>query len=143
MTFFASAGDNGTGNLDANGNIYSFPTVGFPASSPYVTAVGGTSLYATTTGTYQSETVWDEVAKSAGATGGGISQYFSEPSYQQNNLPSSVQKELKGHRGLPDISWNADPLTAILVYISFISPAGYYFIGGTSEGSPQWAGVLA
>lgn len=144
VTFFASAGDGGTGNPDINGNIYPFPTVGFPASSPYVTAVGGTSLYATTTGTYQSETVWDEVAQGAGATGGGISQYFSEPSYEQKNLPSSVQKELKGHRGLPDISWNADPLTSILVYISFIpNGVGYYFIGGTSEGSPQWAGVIA
>jgi subtilase family serine protease len=144
VTFFASAGDFGTGNPDINGNIYPFPTVGFPASSPYVTAVGGTSLYATTTGSYQSETVWDEVAKSGGATGGGISQYFHEPSYQHKNLPSSVQKELKGFRGLPDISWNADPYTAILVYISFLTgKAGYYFIGGTSEGSPQWAGITA
>ena len=144
VTFFASAGDAGTGNPDINGNIYSFPTAGFPASSPYVTAVGGTSLYATTTGTYQSETVWDEVAKSGGATGGGISQYFPEPSYQQKNLPNSVQKKLKGYRGLPDISWNADPYTSILVYISFLlKGTGYYFIGGTSEGSPQWAGVIA
>jgi subtilase family serine protease len=43
------------------------------------------------------------------------------------------------------VSWNADPNTAILVYTSFLgaSQAGYYFIGGTSEGSPSWAGVVA
>jgi subtilase family serine protease len=49
-----------------------------------------------------------------------------------------------GFRGIPDISYNADPFTSILVYLSFIpGQAGYYFIGGTSEGSPQWAGIIA
>ena len=144
VTFFASAGDNGSSNVDINGNIYPFPTVGFPASSPYVTAVGGTSLYATTSGTYQSETVWDEVARSGGASGGGISQYFKEPSYQTTSLPSSDQKLLNGYRGVPDIAYNADPYTSILVYISFLpGQVGYTAIGGTSEGSPQWAGIAA
>lgn len=144
VTFFASSGDSGSSNVDINGNIYPFPTVGFPASSPYVTAVGGTSLFASTAGTYQSETVWDEVAQAAGAGGGGISQFFKEPDYQQQTLPGSVQSQLNGHRGIPDISWNADPLTSILIYLSFIpNQAGYFAIGGTSEGSPQWAGVMA
>lgn len=144
ITVLASAGDNGPANPDVNGTIYPFPTVGFPASSPYVTAVGGTSLFADTNGNYQSETVWDEVAQQAGATGGGISQLFKEPDYQQDTLPQSDQKLLNGHRGLPDISYNADPITAILVYLSFIpGQAGYYGIGGTSEGSPQWAGIIA
>ena len=129
-------------NVNVNGKIYPFPTVIFPASSPYVTAVGGTSLYATTSGVYQHETVWNN---SIGATGGGVSNYFAEPGYQQQNLPSSDQSLLKGNRGLPDIAYNADPNTAILVYISFLggSNNGYYFIGGTSEGSPQWAGIIA
>ncbi len=48
-------------------------------------------------------------------------------------------------RGLPDISWNADPNTPVLVYLSFFGPsaAGYYSIGGTSEGSPSLAGAVA
>jgi subtilase family serine protease len=52
---------------------------------------------------------------------------------------------LNGYRGLPDIAYNADPGTPILVYLSFLGStnAGYYFIGGTSEGSPQWAGIIA
>jgi subtilase family serine protease len=144
VTVLASAGDNGTANPDVNGKIYPFPTVGFPASSPYVTAVGGTSLYASTTGSYQHETVWDEVARGGGATGGGISEYFAEPYYQYATLPSSDQKLLNGHRGLPDISYNADPYTSILVYLSFApNTPGFYAIGGTSEGSPQWAGIVA
>ena len=142
ITFLASSGDSGVANVNVNGKIYPFPTVIFPASSPYVTAVGGTSLYATTSGVYQHETVWNN---SIGATWGGVSNYFAEPGYQQQNLPSSDQSLLKGNRGLPDIAYNADPNTAILVYISFLggSNNGYYFIGGTSEGAPQWAGIIA
>jgi subtilase family serine protease len=143
VTVFASAGDTGSANVELNGTtFYPFPTVGFPASSPLVTAVGGTSLYASTKGRYQSETVWNNAT---GAGGGGISQVFGEPFYQRLTLPRSDQQLLGGHRGLPDISWNADPDTAILIYLSFLgaSNAGYYFIGGTSEGSPQWSGLTA
>ena len=142
VTVLASAGDSGSSNVDVNNVIYPFPTVIFPASSPFVTAVGGTSLYADTSGTYQFEIVWDD--HYIGATGGGVSQQFSEPSYQRS-LPASVQTTLGNHRGIPDVAYNADPNTPILVYVSFLGPqnAGYYFIGGTSEGSPQWAGIIA
>jgi subtilase family serine protease len=146
VTVFASAGDSGSSNVELDGvTVYPFPTVGFPASSPLVTAVGGTSLYADTSGTYQSETVWDEVALGGGAGGGGISQVFHEPEYQKETLPNRVQGQLDHMRGLPDISYNADPYTPILVYVGFLGSAnaGYYFIGGTSEGSPQWAGIAA
>jgi subtilase family serine protease len=146
VTVFASAGDSGSSNVELDGvTVYPFPTVGFPASSPLVTAVGGTSLYADTAGTYQSETVWDEVALGAGAGGGGISQVFREPEYQRETLPKSVQRQLDHKRGLPDISYNADPLTPILIYIGFLGSAnaGYYSLGGTSEGAPQWAGIVA
>ncbi|GAC1389179.1 MAG: hypothetical protein NVSMB38_02550 [Ktedonobacteraceae bacterium] len=51
---------------------------------------------------------------------------------------------MNGKRGIPDIAYNADPRTSILVYLSFIpNAAGYYRIGGTSEGAPQWAGLTA
>jgi subtilase family serine protease len=141
VTVFGSAGDSGTANPDVAGNNYPFPTVNFPASSPLVTAVGGTSLYTDTSGDYQSETVWNS---DGGGTGGGISQQFAEPFYQRF-LPASDQSLLNGHRGLPDISWNADPNTPVVVYLSFFGPseAGYFTIGGTSEGSPQWAGLTA
>jgi subtilase family serine protease len=146
VSVFASSGDAGVSNPDVNGNIYPFPTVGFPASSLLVTAVGGTSLYADTNGNYQRETVWNNNPNiDFSATGGGVSQYFKEPDYQKNSLPASVQKVLKGHRGLPDISYNADPYTSVPVYLGFLggNNNAFYLFGGTSEGSPQWAGITA
>jgi subtilase family serine protease len=137
VTVFASSGDGGVANPNVNGKIYPFPTVNFPASSPFVTAVGGTSLTADTHGDYQSEVAWS-------FSGGGVSQYFNEPSFQ-GNLPASDQVILNGFRGIPDIAYNADPGTPILIYLSFLGAknAGFYTIGGTSEGSPQWAGIIA
>jgi subtilase family serine protease len=142
VTVFAAAGDGGSSNVDANGKTYSFPTVLFPASSPWVTAVGGTSLRASTSGNYQSETVWND---SDGAGGGGVSQVFKEPGYQKLNLPSSVQSVLNGHRGIPDIAYNADPSTGVPIYVGFLPQHknGYYIFGGTSAGAPQWAGIIA
>lgn len=141
-TFFASSGDSGSANVDVNGKIYPFPTVGFPASSPWATAVGGTSLYADANGKYQSETVWNDGIGSA--TGGGVSQYFKLPDYQRF-LPASDRNILKGYRGLPDIASNADPNTGVPVYLGFLGQQnnGYYVFGGTSESSPTWAGILA
>jgi subtilase family serine protease len=141
ISIFASAGDSGSANVDVNNNTYPFPTVGYPASSPWVTAVGGTSLYADTNGNYQKETVWNDGVGSA--TGGGISQYFKEPVYQKF-LPAQTQKLLNGYRGLPDIAMNADPNTPIPVYLGFLgSSSGYYLFGGTSESAPLWAGLTA
>ncbi len=138
VTVFCSSGDSGVANPNLKGKNYPFPTVNFPASDPYVTAVGGTILTADTQGHYQSEVGWS-------GSGGGVSQYFTEPNYQKDNLNSSDKGILKGYRGVPDIAYNADPGSPILVYLSFLgkSSAGYYSIGGTSEGSPQWAGLTA
>lgn len=146
FSIFGSAGDSGTANVDVAGNIYPFPTVNFPSSSPWITSIGGTSLFADANGTYQHETVWNDGASDA--TGGGISQKFAEPFYQFG-LPRSTQKLLNGKRGLPDISINADPNTPVPVFLGFLSlfniglPNGYFLFGGTSEGSPVWAGITA
>jgi subtilase family serine protease len=133
----ASSGDGGSSNVDVNLNPYPFPTVNFPASSPLVTAVGGTSLYADSSGRYLFEITWF-------ARGGGVSQQFAEPAYQYG-LPSSLQQILGRHRGIPDVAYNADSNTTILVYATFLPQPfqGYFGIGGTSEGSPQWAGIIA
>jgi subtilase family serine protease len=145
VTVLAAAGDDGSSNPEnpTSTLYYPFPTVGFPASSPFVTSVGGTILYTDTSGNYQSETVWSDPGCCAG--GGGISQIFKEPVYQQFSLPKSVREELGGMRGVPDVSYNADCNNAIVVYLSYFGPdsAGYYTICGTSEGSPQWAGIVA
>ncbi|MEO8888216.1 MAG: S53 family peptidase [Jatrophihabitantaceae bacterium] len=142
VTFLGSTGDAGTGNPGVDGTVYPFPTVNFPSTSPWVTAVGGTSLNATTSGVYQSETVWNDGI--GDATGGGISQYIPEPWYQRL-LPRATQTLLAGHRAVPDVAFNADPKTGVLVYLGFLGGAnnGYYIFGGTSEGSPSWAGIVA
>jgi subtilase family serine protease len=147
VTVLASAGDWGSTGYELDlATLYPFPCVGFPASSPLVTAVGGTTLFADTSGNYQYETVWNDSSFGfVGAGGGGVSQYFAEPDYQQDSLPRNVQNMLGGYRGIPDVSYNADPVSPILIYLSFFGPAnaGFYMTGGTSEGSPQWAGIVA
>ncbi|HYB00424.1 MAG TPA: S53 family peptidase, partial [Ktedonobacteraceae bacterium] len=132
VSVFASTGDSGSANVELDGTTYyPFPTVGFPASSPLVTAVGGTSLTADSNGNYQSETVWNDL--NIGAGGGGISQVFKEPFYQKGNLPHSVQKTLGNSRGIPDISYNAGVVTGISVYLGFPGVRnGYHIFGGTS-----------
>ncbi len=145
VTVLAAAGDTGTENVDVNNNNYKFPTVLFPASSPYVTAVGGTSLHLDANGNYQSETVWND-SPSGGASGGGVSQYFAEPFYQ-GALRPPLQGTLLGHRGIPDVAFNADPNTPVWVYFGFFPDPSYNglqpFGSGTSAAVPPWAGIVA
>jgi subtilase family serine protease len=117
ITFIASSGDNGI--------------VEYPAASPYVLAVGGTTLSLSTSGTYLSESAWYD-------SGGGYSQYEPEPSYQE-----SVQQT--GMRSVPDVAFDGDPNTGVEVYSTDpISGEGSWQVfGGTSVGAPAWAGVIA
>jgi subtilase family serine protease len=141
VTVLAGAGDNGSTGIELDGvTLYPMRVANFPASSPLVTAVGGTNLYATTEGKYLAESVWNDAF---GRGGGGVSQYFAEPSYQKTSLPQQDQVLLNGFRGLPDISYNADCNSAIQFYESYIQPSGFYITCGTSEGPPQWAGIIA
>ncbi len=145
VTVLAAAGDTGTENVDVLNINYPFPTVLFPASSPFVTAVGGTTLNLDANGDYQSETVWND-SPSDGASGGGVSQYFGEPVYQWAVGPA-LQGTLLGHRGVPDIAFNADPNTPVWVYFGFLPDAeenGFLPVGsGTSAAAPPWAGIIA
>jgi subtilase family serine protease len=136
ISVFASAGDNGTEG-----------GAGYPASSPNVTAVGGTNLFTTLdgSGTYVGETVWGDAANCPlgctigpiGATGGAPSRIFSAPSYQQGVTGYST-------RTTSDVSYNASVYTAAMVYLGFLGDnSGLYFFGGTSSGSPQWAAIGA
>jgi subtilase family serine protease len=77
VTVFASAGDNGSTDYEIDGaTLYPYPVIDYPASSPNVTSVGGTLLYADPEGNYQFETVWNDAY---GAGSSGVSQEFSEP----------------------------------------------------------------
>ena len=119
VAFVASAGDDGAGAQ-------------WPAVSPNVLAVGGTSLTITADGTRISETGWS-------SGGGGLSQYESEPSFER-----SAQNY--GMRATPDVAYNADTNTGYYVYdgTPFANgQTGWYAYGGTSAGAPQWAALIA
>ena len=120
ITFVAAAGDSG-----------SFGGVQWPASSPNVLSVGGTSLYVNSDGSYSTETSWS-------GTSGGYSQIEAKPSYQDNVQTSAV-------RSTPDVSLNGDPNTGFAVYdsLAFQGFSGWQQVGGTSAGAPQWAALIA
>jgi subtilase family serine protease len=166
-TVLASSGDDGTTGLSKQAGEtvdYTYPTVGWPASSPWVTAVGGTQLqygwtwkptsdvpflanggynpaYFAFTSGGNSEPVWNESWLPA-ATGGGPSAIYPAQSWQ------SAQAGIIGKdaRGVPDLSWNAAVNGGVLVWITAFPEyqrAGWHTYGGTSAGSPQVAGLLA
>ncbi len=119
VAFVASTGDDGAG-------------VEWPAASPNVLAVGGTSLTITSAGAYVGETAWSD-------GGGGESAFEAEPSFQDAAQPF-------GKRTTPDVAYDADPNTGIYVYDSFPNSSGYagwFDYGGTSAGAPQWAALIA
>lgn len=122
VTFFASAGDSGHGVI-------------YPAASPYVMSVGGTRLNVDSNGNYASEKAWN-------GTGGGQSQFESEPAYQ-SNYP--IPKDPSNVRGTPDVAYDAAPGTGVAVFdsVPFGSASGWSQVGGTSAGPPQWSALFA
>gem|GEM_PF-987463 len=130
----AATGDWGAYNTNATG---SSPVVQFPASSPDVLAVGGTTLTMNAGGTsYVSETAWScGNPCSSGGTGGGYSTLETEPSYQS----SASISDSGGGRGTPDVAFDADPGTGVYVEEN----GALYDVGGTSFATPSWAAIEA
>src|SRR5262249_17500701 len=100
----------------------------YPAYSPNVLAVGGTSLSLDYWGNVSGEGGW-------GGSGGGPSEYESEPAYQEG-----VQDT--GARTVPDVSYDADPNTGFWVF-NTLGASGWMSVAGTSAGAPQWAALVA
>jgi subtilase family serine protease len=127
VVFFASAGD-------APGVIY-------PAASPNVIGVGGTTISRDqNTGAFQSEAVWNDVYEntysSGSGTGGGPSAYEPRPSYQ-----NAIESIVGSVRGTPDLAAVADPFTGAWVYNTTYQH-GWGIWGGTSLASPVVAGIV-
>jgi subtilase family serine protease len=122
VTFLAASGDSGTG-------------VAYPAASPDVIGVGGTTLVLNANGSYSSETAWS-------GSGGGISTFEREPSFQAQ---FAIPDDARGYRGSPDVSYNANPSTGYAIYdsVAINGYSGWFQVGGTSAGTPQWAGLFA
>lgn len=117
VSFFASSGDGGS--------------LLWPAVSPLVIGVGGTTLNLDSSGNVLSETVWNN---QYGSSGGGISTFIPKPGYQSNFQTSSM-------RGVPDVSYDGDPVTGVPVLDSY--GGGWFQVGGTSAGAPQWNALYA
>ena len=137
ITLIASAGDDGAAQATCDGNSFSL-AASSPASDPLVLGVGGTSLHADgTTGAYQSETVWNESATFEAAGGGGYSVEFARPAYQDGF-------NHRHGRGVPDVAYNAAIDGGVITFFGQDGDGGnFYLFGGTSAGSPQWAGLTA
>jgi kumamolisin len=139
-TVTVAAGDNGSSD-DPSGETSVH--CDFPASSPHALACGGTTLIGNTSSfAISSEVVWNELASSEGASGGGVSDVFPLPSWQANaGVPASTSGSGSGSggRGVPDVAGNADPVTGYLVVVDGKQQP----IGGTSAVAPLWAGLIA
>lgn len=118
IVFFASSGDTGGAVI-------------WPSSSPNVVSVGGTTLNMAGN-TVTSETAWS-------GSGGGVSTYESTPTYQTTYGLTYAK------RATPDVSYDADPNTGVYVYDStpYSGSSGWWTVGGTSAGAPQWAAIQA
>ncbi len=128
-----ASGDDGSNDGQTDGQAH----VDFPSSSPNVLSCGGTTLTGSG-GSIKQEVVWND-GSGNGASGGGVSETFPLPTYQQSaNVPVSVNTGFAG-RGVPDVAGDADPNTGYQVVVDGQS----LVIGGTSAVAPLWAGLIA
>lgn len=132
QTFSVSSGDEGV--YECNNRGYpdgSNYTVSWPAASPHVLAIGGTTLYTTSAGAFSNETVWNEGLDGNGklwATGGGVSTILPAPAWQSGS-----------NRRLPDVSFDAAQSTGAYIY----NYGQLQQIGGTSLAAPIFTGFWA
>jgi kumamolisin len=151
MSVLVSSGDSGAYGCSRFNPDDHTPSVSAPASSPYVTAVGGTALFLNSDGSYNHEAGWEDPLEGAGG-GGGLSIYYQQPNWQTG--PGTNNQYSNGMREVPDVSADADTLTGYAIYDSsrFKSPSAcrpagssgdlcFTIIGGTSAAAPLWASL--
>jgi subtilase family serine protease len=160
ISVFFSSGDAGDETRGVAGRT---PTPDWPASSPWVTTVGGTSLgvaeddsrvfeqgWETGLSALQADGTWGAPTYQSGS-GGGTSRLFAQPSYQAGVVPDSIAKKNDPNgpamRAVPDVSAVGDPTTGMLVGQTQTFSDGTYYdefrLGGTSLSSPLYAGIFA
>jgi subtilase family serine protease len=153
ITIVASSGDSGASGQGDNGNYYRHPVVSWPATSPFVTAVGGTRLNLNASGARNGlDTAWNDTYSTAVndfffghdgpdplATGGGKSAYYGRPGYQ-----NGVRNVTGNQRGIPDISMSASCSVAVNVFETYTGGNGGWTAScGTSESAPMFAAIIA
>ena len=142
ITVCVSSGDDGSSDGMEDGMAH----VGFPATSPYVLAVGGTSLNRHT----GVEEVWHEgdgVRPNGGATGGGVSAMVPRPAWQSSINIASVNPHALVGRIIPDVSADAALTTGYRMFgpnsQASTPPSAWQTVGGTSAATPLWAALIA
>jgi subtilase family serine protease len=155
ITLIASSGDSGASQFDCSGSS-AILAASSPASDPDVTGVGGTTLNADDSGNYVGETAWTEnlfgcnppavaYPTDINCSGGGVSTLYKKPWYQAG-IPTG------GGRGVPDVAYDAGVNGGVLTHCGVCNeeygldptdPTVFFISGGTSAGSPQWAGLVA
>ena len=135
VTVVAGSGDEGATNYESDGStLYPSRVISWPSSDPLVTSLGGTQLNLDASGNRLSpDVVWND---GFGASGGGVSSVFSRPGFQ-----FGVHGVVGNQRGTPDISMSAAVNGGVDVYDSTIG--GWAVVGGTSEATPEFAGIVA
>jgi kumamolisin len=140
ITVLVSAGDNGA--YGRTGGDYSPAQLEAPdpGSQPLVTCVGGTTLTTGPNEAWLGEEVWNRLALGDGATGGGVSSFWTIPDWQ---VPGYVTTNggSSTYRNVPDVGAVGDPLTGVGVYSKI--NGGWIQIGGTSVSAPIWGGYMS
>jgi kumamolisin len=135
VTVLAASGDQGSQDGMHDGRAH----VDFPGSSPHVLACGGTRLHLHRDGVLASEEAWNDGPRH-GATGGGVSEVFELPAWQQAaDPPPSVNPEHRRGRGVSDVAGAADPDTGYAISVDGVATV----LGGTSAVGPLWAALVA
>jgi hypothetical protein len=127
--FTTPSGHSGVAFVVASGD--SGAPAEYPAASPNVLSVGGSSLYLNSQGTISSETAW------SGSTG-GLSTYEPEPAFQHGVVTQTTTR-----RATPDVAYDSNPNTGFPVYDSYGTSAPWGQYGGTSDAAPQWSALIA
>jgi len=153
ITIVASSGDSGASGQDNSGNYYHYRVATWPATSPFVTAVGGTKLNLNASGARNGlDAAWNDTYSTAVnnfffgndgpnplATGGGKSAYNGRPAFQ-----NGVRNVTGSQRGIPDISMSASCSVAVNVFETFTGGHGGWTAScGTSESAPMFAAIIA
>ncbi len=139
VTVLGSSGDSGATDFMSDATtLFDHPVNSFPSADPLVTSLGGTQLTLDDAGNRLAPDVtWNE--PDIGATGGGPSHVFGRPVWQD-----LVNTGSGGARATPDVSMSSAVDGGALVYLSADpSNVGFFIVGGTSEASPLFSGVVA
>jgi subtilase family serine protease len=142
ITLVASSGDEGSAAcVDAQGNVLDQAAVSYPASSPWITSVGGTNLVLSPANTIEAQPVWNDTSIQLAGGGGGFSQVFARPTYQSHVVGANA-------RAVPDVSMLADVAPGFAVYCTASADPGcasspWHTVGGTSAAAPLLAGGVA